>query len=298
MTNLTQYQTETDYKIRLRDRETGRGFTVSPEKDAAIHLLEDGLDGFDCTELLVETEPYANGTGGHPVRRRFGERYMTLTGELNPLFPVGELRRFIVSLLSPLRQLTMDVTLGSVTRQIDVIPWGKPAFRQSSFLSPAEVTLSFLAPDPFYRETTPRLVRFWQAVPLLTFPLNFWGEAGTTAGYFRTTDVASVVNPGDGACGFTAWLTAKGGTVTDPVLRCGDRCIHLLTTLLDGQTAQIDTTPRQKNLWIDGVRSFTFHRDSNFFLLDPGENLLRMEAASGLDFLEASLSYTPLYYGI
>ncbi len=286
------------YAIQWTEPETGRRIVASPDRDAHIHVLEDGLDGFDGTELLVETEPYADGTGSHPVRRRFGERYMTVTGELGDALSTGELRRYICSFMDPLRKLVMEVNLGGVTRQIEVIPWGRPTFRQATFFSPVEVTLSFLAPEPFYKECTPREVRFWQAIPLLTFPLNFWKGAGTTAGFFRTTDTALVQNPGDMACGFTAWLMAKGGTVVNPVIRRGERYIQLQTTLADGQTAQIDTHPRGKNLHIDGVRAFTFHRDSDFFLLETGENQIDVGAEAGVDFLAARLVYTPLYYGI
>ncbi len=300
MTNTKQIQaaTETGYRIRLTNPATGKGFVISPEEDAHIRLLEDGLEGFGATELLVETEPYADGTGGHPVRRRFGERVMTVMGELTDLAPAEELRRYICSLLDPLGKLVMEVTLGKVTRQIEVIPWGRPTFRQSTFFSPVEVTLSFLAPDPFWRESAPRQLRFWHALPLLTFPMNFWQGAGTAAGYFRTTDTALVQNPGDAACGFTAWLTAGGGTVVNPAIRLGERYIRFQATLADGQVARVDTHPRGKNLWIDGVRSFTFHRESDFFLLPVGENRVAVEAEAGLDFLSARLEYTPMYYSI
>ncbi|MBQ8640652.1 MAG: phage tail family protein [Clostridia bacterium] len=286
------------YSVRIREPDSGRILTVSPGGDAHMHLLEEGLEGFGATELFVETEPYADGTGGHPVTRRFGERYMTITAELAAEQDEGELRRLICAVMNPLHTLEMEVTLGEVTRQISVIPCGRPEFRQANFYSPTEVSLPFLAPDPFYRDAGTKEVQFWQSVPLLTFPMNFWTGAGTAAGYYRTTDTASVWNPGDAACGFDAWLTASGGTVENPALHMGERYIRLQTALSDGETAHIDTRPRHRNLWIDGVRSFTFQRDSEFFLLEPGSNEIRVTADSGAEFLSARLCYTPLYYGI
>lgn len=290
------WQSPPAYGIRITDRETGEGLVISPEADAHLRLLEDGLEGFGATELFVETEPYADGTGGHPVTRRFGERYMGITGEI--FGDEGEIRRRICRVMNPLHTLEMEVTFSGVTRLISVIPCGRPEFRQANFFTPTEVYLPFLAPDPFYRDAVPREVVFRQSVPLLTFPMNFMAGAGLSAGYFRTTDTAAMINPGDAACGFEAWMKADGGRVENPMLRMGDAFIRLQTVLEDGQTARIDTRPRSKNLQIDGVRQFTFHRDSDFFLLHVGENRVSMAADSGGEYLSAGLTYTPLYYGI
>ena len=284
------------YSIRITDPVYGRTLLVSPASGAHMRLLEDGLEGFGATELFVETDPYADGSGGHPVTRRFGERYLALTGELNG--DEGELRRLICTMMNPLETLEMEVVLGDVTRCIGVIPCGRPAFRQANFFTPTEVYLPFLAPDPFWRDAAGRQVHFRQSIPLLTFPLNFWKGAGTAAAYYRVTDTAAVTNPGDAPCGFDASLTAVGGTVVNPAICLGEQYIRLETALTDGQTAQIDTRPRCKNLHIDGERAFTFHRDSDFFLLQVGENRVFVTAESGLEHLSAELVYTPLYYGI
>jgi len=282
------------YEIWLGDgRQT---LCISPSRDSGLRLLEDGLDGFGATELFVETKPYGDGTGGHPVTRRFGERCMKLTAEM----AAGDdgLRRKICAMMNPLHTLDMEVTLGEVTRRIRVIPWGRPRFRQPNFFTPTEVTLSFLAPDPFYRANRAEEVLFRQTAPLFAFPLNLMAGAGTAAGLLRRSDTVTVTNGGDADCGFQAYLTAAGGEVINPVIRCGDRFIRAETVLRDGETLEMDTRPRCKDLRIDGVRSFTFHRDSDFFLLSVGENRISVSADSGGEYLSARLTYTPLYYGI
>lgn len=284
------------YAIRITDPARGRTFLVSPEKGAHMRLLEDGLNGFGATELFVETEPYADGSGGHPVNRRFGERHLSLTGEL--VGDEGELRRLLCSMLDPKETLEMEITLGEVTRCIGVIPCGKPRFHQANFYTPTEVYLPFVAPDPFFRDAVSREVHFRNTTPLFTFPLNFMAGAGMTPSLYRTTETALVVNPGDADCGLVAQLTARGGAVVNPAICLGERYIRLQTTLDDGETAQIDTRPRCKDLTIDGVRSFTFHRDSDFFLLAVGENTVQVTAETGLANLSVQLAYTPLYYGI
>lgn len=284
------------YEIRLTDPDRGRTFLVSPVAGAHMRLLEDGLYGFGATELFVETEPYADGSGGHPVTRRFGVRHLSLTGEL--VGDEGELRRLLCSMMDPKQTLEMEVTLGNVTRCIGVIPCGRPRFHQANFYTPTEVYLPFVASDPFFREISPREVYFRNITPLLTFPMNFMTGAGLTPSLYRTTETATVVNPGDAVCGLLAELTAIGGTVVNPAICLGERYIRLQATLADGVMAQIDTRPRCKDLVIGGVRSFTFHRDSDFFLLEVGENVVQVRAESGIEYLSVRLSYTPLYYGM
>lgn len=284
------------YGIRITEPNRGRTFLISPGPEAHMRLLEDGMNGFGATELFVETEPYADGAGGHPVNRRFGERHLSLTGEL--VGDEGELRRLLCSMLDPKETLEMEITLGEVTRCIGVIPCGKPRFHQANFYTPTEVYLPFVAPDPFFRDAVSREVHFRSTTPLFTFPLNFMAGAGMTPSLYRTTETALVVNPGDADCGLVAQLTARGGAVVNPAICLGERYIRLQTTLADGETAQIDTRPRCKDLTIDGVRSFTFHRDSDFFLLAVGENTVQVTAETGLANLSVQLAYTPLYYGI
>lgn len=284
------------YGIRLTDPTRGRTFLISSGMEAHMRLLEDGLSGFGATELFVETEPYADGSGGHPVTRRFGVRHLALTGELTG--DENEQRRLLCSMMDPKQTLEMEVTLGNVTRCIGVIPCGRPRFHQANFYTPTEVYLPFVAPDPFFQETMPREVYFRTTTPLLTFPMNFMAGAGVTPSLYRTTETATVVNPGDAACGLLAELTAIGGAVVNPAICLGEKYVRLQTTLAEGQVAQVNTKPRCKDLVIGGVRAFTFHRDSDFFLLEVGENVVQVRADSGIEHLSVKLSYTPLYYGI
>jgi len=161
-----------------------------------------------------------------------------------------------------------------------------------------EVFLPFVAPSPLYRAAKEEKIIFWQSLPMLTFPMNFMVGAGTAAGYDRNTDTATINNTGDGPCGFIAVITAVGGDIVNPCIVSGNRYIRLMLTLKEGESASVDTRPRQKNVWVNGERRFIFHRESDFFLLDVGDNIIRITADSGVENLSASLTYTPLYYGI
>jgi len=289
---------DTYYEIRL----TGKDVTLiaSPADDADLHILEEGLEGFGITGLSVETKPYAGLPGGHPVTRRFGERHLVLHGEVNAHSAAEEesIRRRIIKLMNPLTEMEMRIHMYGVSRLITVIPNDNPLLTKDTLFSPLTVTLSFIAPDPFYRSAEPIEIAYWQSVPLMTFPLNFMKGIGMTTGYFRTTDTARVVNPGDAECGMIAVITAAGGAAENPCLLCGDRYIRLLTVLQDGDTVQIDTRPRNKNVLFNGERKFLFDRTSDFFLLSPGDNYITVSADSGVENLSVRLTCTPLYFGL
>ena len=265
-----------------------------------MHILEEGLEGFGITPLAVETKPYAGLPGGHPISRRFGERHMTMHAELNAGSDTEEwaIRRRIIRLMNPLSEIEMQIRMHGVSRLITVIPDGVPLLTKDTFFSPLQVTLTFIAPEPFYRSAEPVESAFRQTVPLMTFPLNFMENTGMTTGYTRTADSVTMINPGDAECGMTAVLTASGGIVENPCLTCGDKYIRLLTTLQDGDTAEIDTRPGKKNVLLNGERKFLFDRTSDFFLLSPGENRISVSADSGSDYLSVRLFCTPLYFGL
>lgn len=290
--------TNTHYEIRLSGKDVT--LTASSSADADLHILEEGLEGFGITALSVETKAYAGLPGGHPVSRRFGERYLAIHAEVNAASPEEEhaIRRRIIRLMNPLSEIEMRIRIHGVSRLITVIPHDTPKLAKDTLFSPLQVSLTFIAPDPFYRDAEELSFSFRQTVPLMAFPLNFMEETGMTTGYLRSTDTTEVYNPGDAACGMTAVLTADGGMVENPVLACGDRYIRLLTVLQDGDTAEIDTRPRRKNVLLNGERHFVFDRTSDFFLLEPGENKITVSADSGGEFLSVSLYCTPLYFGL
>ena len=290
--------THTNYEIRLSGKDVT--LTASSSADADLHILEEGLEGFGITALSVETKPYAGLPGGHPVSRRFGERHLAIHGEVNAASEAEEwsIRRRIIKLMNPLAEIEMQIKMHGVSRLITVIPSDAPSLVKDTLFSPLQVTLTFIAPEPFYRDAQVQEFSFRQTVPLMTFPLNFMKGSGMTTGYLRSTDTTRVLNPGDAECGMTALLSAVGGTVKNPCLTCGDKYIRLLAVLEDGDTAEIDTRPRRKNVLVNGERKFVFDRTSDFFLLSPGENHITLSADEGATFLSVQLFCTPLYFGL
>lgn len=287
----------TDYLIKFISSKDGRTREVEISPTADCRLIEGGLTGFAAAGFDVVLAPYASRVGGYPQKKRFAEREIGLTFEILPE-RADEVRRLIVSMLDPAADCELDVTFGGVHRKITVIPYDEAEFYRGTFFDSVEATVLFIAPGVFFRDAEDVVVPFRDAAPMLTFPLNFMAGAGTVSGMYRTTDSAVLDNPGDGECGLVAKIVASGGTVVHPGLLCGDYFVKCPITLEDGDVLIIDTREARKNITKNGERSFVFDKNSRFFSLKPGENSVSVTCDSGAEYVDAEITFTPLYYGM
>lgn len=134
--------------------------------------------------------------------------------------------------------------------------------------------------------------RGWQGK--LFFPLTFTGE--TLFGLRTSEGILTVDNPGDTDCGFTAALTAEGGSI-ESVTLTSPTGEHLTVTcpLADGETVYVDTRRRQKSVTVNGMSVMgTLSWDSTFFTLAPGENRLSW-ACEGNGSMVLRVTLTPRY---
>lgn len=282
-----------NYKIIFRSGESE--LEISPESEC--RLVENGFTGFSSTGFDVKISSYASSVGGYAQRRRFAEREITLTFEIERSV-TDELRRKIVTMMNPTVDCELEVEMFGVRRVIDVIPCDEAVFSRATFYDLTEVTLSFVAPTVFFRDTSTISVKFLDACPMLTFPMNFMSGAGTVSGMYRTVDRTKMKNPGDWECGIIAAVRANGGNVVNPVISCGDLYIKCPITLNDGDELVIDTRPKMKNIYKNGERFFTFDKNSTFFTLPAGESVLSVTCDSGGEYIDAEIEFTALYLGI
>ncbi|MBR5252276.1 MAG: phage tail family protein [Clostridia bacterium] len=273
----------------------GKVLRISP--NSAVKLLAGGLRGFDSTGFDVKITPYASLNGGYPSVRRFGERELSITAEIDSVAGEEEKRR-IVSMLDPTSEGVLDVSLFGVHRRISVIPCGKPVFERPVSGGPIVMTLYFVSPAVFFSDSSKKRADFYCAVPLLSFPMNFTTESGITTGLYGKTDHEELNNSGDTDCGFVVTIVAHGGNVENPSISLGDKQVRCPVTLYDGDVLVIDTRRGMKNITLNGERCFKFTRDSVFFTLPRGESTVSIRADLGGEYIDASLEYTPMYYGV
>ncbi len=285
----------TDYRIVLSSG--GVEFVISPEGEG--RLVEGGMAGFDCTGFDVRVNSYASGVGGYAVRRRFAEREMSLTFELDGMGERADfLRRKLVSMLNPTRDCVIDILMYGKARRISALPAGNADIKRETLSGLIEAEVRFIAPSVYFEEAEGLRVQFRDAAPILTFPLNLMAGAGSVSGIYKTTDRARVKNSGDGECGIVAKIKAGGGAVVNPGIALGGKFVRCLLELGDGHELIIDTRERRKSVSVDGVPYFSFDRGSEFFSLPAGESEVAVVCDSGGEYIDAQVEFSPIYYGI
>ncbi len=191
-------------------------------------------------------------------------------------------------------------TLTVDDRSLALTALSAPAFAHTAPLTGDEAaffTVHAAAQDPaaaYFQaeEGTTAFCRGWQGK--LFFPLAI---IGTTLFGLRTSEgILTVDNPGDTDCGFTAELTAEGGSITSVTLTspAGE---HLTVTcpLADGESVRIDTRRRQKSVTVEGESALaSLSWDSTFFTLAPGESRLHW-ACEGNGSMVLRVTLTPRY---
>lgn len=282
-----------NYKITISC--SGKELTVSPSSGA--HLIENGLKGFYAAGFDVAVSPFASQSGGYFTKRRFSEREMSISFEIEAGLD-SVLRRRLVSMLSPTEDCIIDVTLGDTRRRITAVPCGEPEFSCRTFGEPETVTLSFVAPTVFFESPDSISVNLRQRSGLLTFPMNFTTDAGLTAGLSLPGNEAAIHNPGDTECGAVFSLTADGGNIVYPTLSLGEKFFRCPITMHSGDVLTLDTRPRMKNITLNGQRMFSFDKRSTFFALPAGESTISVTATSGAEYADTVIRFTPLYYGV
>ena len=281
------------YKLIFRSGK--HELVISPESDC--RLVERGFSGYSSTGFDVKVVSYASNVGGYAQRKRFAEREMELVFEILKE-SADEIRRRLVTMMNPMAECSLDIEMFGIRRVIDVIPYEEADFDRATFFDSTIATLRFIAPSVFFREHKESVVKFHDSCPMLTFPMNFTRDCGTVSGIVRTTDKIELDNPGDYECGIRAVIKALGGNVVNPGIKCGKYFVKCPTTLSDGEEIIIDTRPKKKNIYKNGERSFNFDKNSTFFTLPVGESTLTVMCDSGGEFVDASIEFTPLYFGM
>ncbi len=286
-----------DYSIVLR----GGGVTVEIAPGGELCLLEKGTEGFGRVDGVVTLADYALSGGGYPVSRHVSRREIRLKAEIRAAVGTAsftELRTRLLRLMDPLTDVELEADMGAGKRQISLIPDGGSSVEIGHYREPVTVQLCFLAPDPYFAAVAPETVSFWEATPILTFPLNLMAGAGTVSGYYGTTNAARLRNPGDRECGYHLVLTAENGTVTNPSVTLPGGTLSLQCTIGEGERVVIDTHPRTKTILVNDTPSLCFTPGSVFAGIPRGTSDMVLAAESGIQYLRAQLSFVPLYYGV
>lgn len=260
--------------------------------------LDGGICGFEAPpEIKGNLAESAFVDGGTLTGSRFAPRELTVTFEVTDKALYRETRDKILRLVGKRAKTEITADLFGRRRSVTGYPMGKAEFKRGNTHDYPIVTLRYVCPDPFFTENKTKRLSLPASVGLLTFPLNFMGDAGTVASFTDGGFSHCIHNPGDVSCGFRITVTAVGGDVTDPAILLNGKRLQLMETLKIGDVAVFDTRRGNCGISVNGVLRYNFLRQSEFFMLEPGDNRVTVMSTGNSANLSAEVELMPLYAG-
>lgn len=264
-------------------------------------LWLDDVDGLTSSEFEVDTEKGNDQDGEHYKSSTATKRNIVIYCWVKD--DIRAMREKLYSFFPPRETGTLFVTDGDVTRKIDYVPEFvkiDPTGQQR------KVTISLLCPDPKFKAVTDDRIEMAVWDGLIEFPddvLELPAEP-----FEMTTKRANLAVPVENTSNVARGLTVQfmaTGTVANPSLfevrsqkgfkiRCqmhaGD--ILTVTTGFMNKRITLKTDGVEKsanNMWVFG---------STWLQVEPGSNVFRYDAETGVDNLDVIMSSTPVFWGV
>lgn len=164
--------------------------------------------------------------------------------------------------------------------------------------------ISIICPKPYFKAVDDIVTYFSDVNPMFEFPFSI-PESGIEFSAIMTGEVRkSIINTGDTETGLIISLFAIGEVVNPIIHNVFTRGqIKLNMTLQQSDTVVINTNIGEKSITLirDGVSSNALgymERNSDWFILQAGDNIFTYGADSGQGNLQISFSTTLLYGGV
>lgn len=210
-------------------------------------------------------------------------------------------RRNLKRVLNPNYTGTLIYEIGDIRRFIDCTVESMPDDREPIF---EEFTIQLFCADPYYRDEfeTQNDIASWLGAFKFPEPagLELDDEKGWEVEYREPSRIKNVVNEGDSRVGMLAIFRSvpPGDGVTNPSIlniETGE-FIRIETTLIAGDTLTVNTRFGEKSVTLNrgGIESDAFvylDIDSKYLQLEPGDNLLRYDAATNIDSMHVTIRH-------
>ncbi|MCW6112422.1 phage tail family protein [Clostridium sporogenes] len=133
------------------------------------------------------------------------------------------------------------------------------------------------------------------------FESEFGQGIGQEWGYREIRQIIEVNNIGDVECPLKVMFRANGD-VEKPYIQDVEtyELLRINRTLKSGDVLEITTGYGNKNVYLNGKKAHQYldFLNSSWLQLKPGINLIKYGAEKGLNNLECTVFYTPLYLGV
>ena len=255
--------------------------------------------GIEASDYTIIWQTNAQLDGASITSWRVEPRPIYLFAECRQPDDKGATRDVLVRFFAPKKTGTLVVTLGNIRRKIQ---YTVESFRirQDNLYEPLRWELDIMCPNPYMLDINTYYRNMAGVAGKFYFPLAI-PPSGFVASVREMQQEAAIQNPGDTEVGLKIKFIAKRGSVVNPKiinLSSGDY-FRVVKTMNRGDVLTVTTVAGSKRVELNGVNAIQYiDRESAFFWLAPGENILKYDADDGYSNLDVYPTFTPEYLGI
>ncbi|MFL0197008.1 phage tail family protein [Clostridium sp. WILCCON 0269] len=279
-----------------------RGQSITLNSRPFVLEKIDGTGGTKTT-LLTTKAPGQDGKSYHGTLLE--ERSLNITGTIcaNSLEDLYIKKQQICSVFNPKLLGSLIYTNDVSSHTIDCVVEDSPTFKDR-FSTIQEFLIQLFCPNPFWEDIQESKEEIADWIGDFEFDLEI-PEEGIIMEHRESSLIVNINNVGDVECGMRVEFTALATVVNPSILNVyTQEFIKVKRTLQAGDKIIINTSFSNKRVELiqsNGVTSNVFNwidLQSTFLQLDVGDNLLRYDAEQGIDNLDVSIYYKPLYLGV
>lgn len=259
------------------------------------------VTGLDSVVNTIYGDVNVGQDGEDEVGSRLEPRYITIMGYIrkNEIDNANKL----IGIVNPKQIATLTYRSEKYTRKITCRPEAVPTITEpNEFSVLSQYLVALRCSDPYWRDVTGSRIDIAAWLPAFRWPLII-PPGGIIYGYREPSLIKNILNPGHVPAAMTVVFTASSEVVNPSITNIAtQQYIKMLYTMQAGDMITIDTARGRATLNRGGVETnlfnyFDFDADPDM-KLNVGDNLLRYNADSGIEQLEASIYPTPLYLGV
>lgn len=284
-------------RIDLKFESNGKIIKVG--KGESFRLLN--IEGIESGENQLFISPNVLGDGSNVTQRQIKDRHIAAEVEYVGRNKEME-RRKLINFFNMHNEGELTVSYGEVKLKVEYIP---QSFKSNleNVNKPLKFLVDLYCPDPFFKDIieTKEDVAIWQ--PSFEFPLEIL-EDGIEMGYREPSLIVNIFNKGDVPCGMKIHFKALATVINPSLFNINTReYFKINKTMERGEVITVTTHFQSKRVILNknGVKANAFNwidLNSTFLQLDTGDNLFRYDADDGVDNLEVSIYYSPMFLGV
>lgn len=263
-------------------------------------ILCDPVDGLNPVSAEYSSSKGANYDGERMTSARLSIR--TLTLRIKVLEPVDENRHSLHSFFISKKKVRVYYYSPNLNAYIDGFVEG---VSDQQFYRDDLIVISIRCFSPYFVETSKSITSYNTVSYGFHFPFNI--TMLVPFGGLSSTDHKSVLNKGTEDVGCTIRIKAIGGDVVNPVIynQTTDKRMHIKVTINSNDELLIKTAVGEKSiLYIDDVALDktnmidSLDRTSDWITLVSGDNVIYVNAESGVKYMQVIVENETLYNGV